>query len=89
LDREWLRPTEAARLCHIRDRKTLHKRAERFGVRSEQLGLVLLDDGGTRPGERRYNAADIEVLAEHLRTGDLDGRIVNGQWVANGDTAGP
>lgn len=82
-DREWLRPTEAADLCGIRDRKTLHKRAEQFGVRSQPGARTILSDGRTRLGERRYNAADIDVLAEHLQSGDLDGRIVNGVWVPN------
>lgn len=71
-------------LCGIRDRKTLHKRAEVFGVRIDRAAVIPLEGGGTRAGERRYNAADIDVLAEHLRTGDLDGRIVNGVWVPTG-----
>jgi hypothetical protein len=82
-DKEWIRPTQAAKLCGGMDRKTLHGLANRVGVRTMQLGAVTLTDGTTRRGERRYNAADIDVLAERLTDGDLDGRIVNGAWVPN------
>ena len=79
-----MRPTEAGVLCGGLDRKTLHRYAERYGVRLMRMAAVQLPDGTSRQGERRYHRHDMELLAEHLSSGDLNGRIVAGEWVPIG-----